>query len=289
MGYQPHAKSPRRVIREYRKTLREKGKDRKRIHKCVGKPSREEKPTISEKEVSEGTLKRLHTLGNQKFGSSPFSLHFDRWLADVTFVLSDFESHPNIGIDDQFAKERTQTLSIIKQQLEDRRLKEALLEQETRNLSGCKKSLEQIDTEYLTMIRAIKTRKNREAKDLYRIIDSLKLEQEKVIQMKTGFFRGISRKNREQKEIEIGQEIDTKQRELELVVLDFSGRQKKLRDEYERKREPMLGQIKKFKKLSQNLETDGSLEERWFACEALVDSVITYLQRKSTQHPLGPD
>ena len=192
-----------------------------------------------------------------------------------------------VGIDDEFVRERTQTLSIIKQQLEDRHLKEALLEQEIKNLSGSKKSLEQIDTEYVTMIRAIKTRKNREAKRLYRIMDSLKLEQEKVIQMKTGFFRGISRKNREQKEIEIGQEIDTKQRELELVVLDFNGRQKELRDEYEIRREPMLEQIKKFKKLSQNLETDGSLEERWFACEALVDSVITFLQRKATKLSLG--
>ncbi len=287
MGYQPHAKSPRRAIHEYRKPLREKGKDRKRIHRRVGRPSREEKPTATEKEISEGTLKRLHTLGNQKFGSSPFSQHFDRWLTDVTIVLSEFESHPNISVDDQFVRERSQTLSIIKQQLEDRRRNEASLEQEIRNLSDSRKSLEQIDTEYVTMMRAIKTRKNREVKRLYRIIDSLKKEQEKVIQMKTGFFRGISRKDREQKEIEIEQELDNKQREFELVVLDFNARQKKLREEYERRREPVVEQIKKFKKLFQNLETDGSLEERWFACEALVDSVITFLQRKATQPSWG--
>ena len=88
-------------------------------------------------------------------------------------------------------------------------------------------------------MRAIKTQKNREIKRLYRIIDSLEKEQKKVIQMKTGFFRGISRKEREQKEIEIAQELDNKQRELELVVLDFNAKQKKLRDEYERKREPV--------------------------------------------------
>ena len=283
MAYQPNAKSPRRAIREYRKSLREKGKDKKSIRKRVGRISPEKKTAATEKEISEGTLKQLHTLGNQKFGSSPFRLHFERWLTDVTFVLSEFECHPNISVDDQFLRERSQTLSIISQQLEDRRRKEAALEQEIRNLSGARKSLEQIDTEYVTMIRAIKTLQNREIKRLHKIIDNLKKEQEKVIKMKTGFFRGISRKDREQKEIAIAQELDDKQRELELVVLDYNGRQKKLREEYERKRDPVSEQIKKFKKLFQNSETDDSLEERWFACEALVDSVITFLQRKASQ------
>ena len=286
MGYQPHAKLPRRSIHEYRKTIREKVKDRKRITRRAGKPSLE-KAITTEKEISEGTLKQLHTLGNQKFGSSPFSQHFDRWLTDVAFVLSEFESHPNICFDDQFLRERSQTLSIIKQQLEDRRLKEASLEQEIRKLSDSKKSIEQINTEYVTMTMELKTRKKSEAKNLQRIIDNLEKEQKKILQMKTGFFRGISRKDREQKEIEVTQKIDTKQRELELVVQDFNARQKKVRNEYERKREPVLEQIKKFRKLFQNLETDDSLEERWFACEAFVDSVISFLQRKSAQPSLG--
>jgi hypothetical protein len=283
MGYQPHAKSPRRPNHEYKKPLREKGKDRKRIQRRVAKQRLEEKPTATEKEISEGTLKRLHTLGNQKFGSSPFSQHYDRWLTDVTIILSEFESYPNIIVDDQYVRESSQTLSIIKQQLEDRRLKEDSLEREIRNLSDSTKSLEQINTEYVTTTRAIKTLKNREVKKLCRMVETLEKEQKKVIQMKTGFFRGISRKDREQKEIETEQQLDTKQRELELVELDFNARQKKLREEYERKREPVLEKIKKSKKLFQYLETDGSLEERWFACEALVDSVITFMERKSNQ------
>jgi hypothetical protein len=133
----------------------------------------------------------------------------------------------------------------------------------------------------------LKTRKNREIKSLQRILESLEKEQTKVIRMKTGFFRGISRKDREQKEIEVTQKIDTKQREFELVVQDFNAKQKKVRNEYERKREPVLEQIKKFKKVFQNLETDGSLEERWFACESFVDSVISFLQRKATEPSLG--
>ncbi len=287
MGNQPHAKSPRRLIREYRRTLREKGKNKKRNHRRVGRLGLEAKLTTTEKEVSERTLKRLHTLGNQKFGSSPFSQHFDRWLTDVAIVLNEFESYPNINADDQFVKERTQTLSIIKQQLEDRRLMEASLEKEMTNLSKSTKTLEEINAEYVSISRAIKTRKNREVKRLSRITDELKKEQERIIKMKTGFFRGVSRKDRELKEIEIDQELSSKQRELELLVLDFSAKQKKLREDYEKRQEPVLEQTKKLKKLVQNLETDGSLEERWFACEALVDSVITFLQRKSTHQSLG--
>jgi hypothetical protein len=44
-----------------------------------------------------------------------------------------------------------------------------------------------------------------------------------------------------------------------------------------------LDEIKIFRRIIQKLETDDSLEERWFACEALIDSVNSFLQRKATQ------
>ncbi len=280
MGYQPRIKTPRDAIHEYKKPLRRKGKDGKRIQ---GRSIQEEKHTLTEKEVSEGTLKRLHTLGSQKFGSSPFSEHFDRWLATVEAVLGEFESHPNINVDEQFVRERTETLANIKLQLEGRRRKEASLDQEIKNLAYYKSLLEQINQEYATQAAAIKARKNSEIKRLYSIINRLKKDQDRVIRIETGFFRGVSNKDREQKEIEIAQELNDKQTELELVILDLKAQQKLLREEYERKREPVLEQIKYFQKKRENLETDGSLEERWFACEALIDAVNTFLQRKAMQ------
>jgi hypothetical protein len=101
--------------------------------------------------------------------------------------------------------------------------------------------------------------------------------------MKTGFFRRVSRKKREQKEIAVAQELNDKQTELELVMLNFSAKHKELRTEYDRKREPVLEEIKKFRRIIQKLETDDSLEERWFTCEALIDAVNSFLQRKETQ------
>jgi phage host-nuclease inhibitor protein Gam len=100
--------------------------------------------------------------------------------------------------------------------------------------------------------------------------------------MKTGFFHGISKKNRERKETVVVKELTDKQTELELVMLDFNVKQKELRAEYDRKREPVLEEIKKFRRIVQTMETDSSLEERWFACEALIDSINSFLQRKAT-------
>jgi hypothetical protein len=283
MGYQPRKKSPKGAIHGYKKPLREKRKDRKRVRRGNSKQIMEETPFATEREVSELTLKQLHTLGSQKFGSSPFSEHFDRWLTNVTAVLDEFKSHPNIGADDQFLKECAQTLSNIEQHLENIRHKETALDQELNSLSDWRSRLKQINKEYATLTGAIKVQRNREIKSLYCVINRLQREQDEVIRMKTGFFRGISKKNRERKEIVVVKELNDKQTELELVMLDFSAKQKKLRSEYDRKREPVMEEIKKFRKIIQTMETDSSLEERWFACEALIDAINSFLQRKAAQ------
>ena len=283
MGYQPKIKSPKGAIHEYKKPLRQKRRDRKHLRKHTGRPILEEKQTASEKEVSEVTLKRLHTLGIQKFGSSPFSEHFERWLANVDVVLCEFKSNPNIGLDEQFVTECSQILSNIKHQLESITRKEASLDQELNKLSDWRSRLKQINKEYAALTGSIKGQRNREIKRLYSTIDRLKKDQDEVIRMKTGFFRGVSKKKREQKETTIMQELNEKQNELELAMLDFSAKQKELRAEYDKKREPILEEIKKFRRIIQVMETDGSLEERWFACEALIDAVNSFLQRKATQ------
>ena len=281
MGYQPRAKSHRSAIHGYNKSLREKRKDRKRVHRRVDRSILEEKLIATEREVSENTLKRIHTLGIQKFGSSPFSEHFDRWLVNVTVVLEEFKVHPNMEVDDQFATECSQTISGIKHKLEDIRRRETVLDQELNNLSDWRSRLKQINKEYATLTGTIKAQRNRQIRRLYTDINRLKKEQDKIIRMKTGFFRGVSRKKREKKEIEITQELNNKQSELELVMLDASVKQKELRANYYGKRDPVLEEIKKFRGIIHTLETDGSLEERWFACEALIDAINSFLQRKA--------
>jgi hypothetical protein len=283
MGFQTRKKSAQAANREYTKPLREKRKEKARGGKRVSRLPSKEKHVASAKEVSEVTLRRLHTLGNQRFGTFPFSEHFDRWIATVTFVLCEFESNPNIGADEEYVKERSQILSKIGQQLEKLRRKEASVNEEYGTLADCKSRLEQIKTEYLTSIREVRGRKNLETRRLYGSIYRLKREQDEVGQVKTSFLRGIFARDKEQKETEIAQNLADRQRELELTMLEFKLAQGKLREEYERKREPVVEQTEHFQKTIDAIERDGSLEERWFACEALADVMNSFLQRKALQ------
>jgi len=77
--------------------------------------------------------------------------------------------------------------------------------------------------------------------------------------------------------------LSDKQQELEMLVLNFRDREKRLREEFERKREPVAEDVKVFQKRVKQLDEDGSLEERWFACEVLIDAVNGLLQRKATK------
>ena len=282
MADQPKGKARKHIFHEYKRSLHEKRKDKNRLRKRIGEPSPQKKPT-TEKEISERTLKQLHTLGIQKFGSAPFCEHFDRWLFDVEAVIGEFEVYPAISLDSQFLIEREQTLATIKRKLEERRQKEILLNQEIEKLSPCPNRLAQINSEYAIAANEFRRLKNPEIKQLLSSVNRLKKEQDKVIRLKTGFFRGISRKEREQKETEISQQLDEMENKLELAMLNFKAEQKALREKNDAKKEPVLEQIKQLRKMVQCTEIDDSLEERWLACETLIDSVNSFLQRKAAQ------
>jgi hypothetical protein len=198
-------------------------------------------------------------------------------------VLSEFESSPTISADDQFVKERSQILSTVELELEERRLKEASLNESIKSLSDSKILLERIEEEYTTGTREIEERKNSEIKRLYADIDSLRGELDNIARIKTGLFRAISKETKAQKEAEATQRLNTAQRELELVMLNFTVKREKLRDDFEKKKQPVIEQIRNQQKNIENLETDGSLEDRKAACEALVNTVNALLQRKTLQ------
>jgi hypothetical protein len=61
---------------------------------------------------------------------------------------------------------------------------------------------------------------------------------------------------------------------------NFSAEKEKLRVEYEKKKQPIVEQIRDQQKEIDSLEIDGSLETRRAACEALVNAVNGLLQRE---------
>jgi hypothetical protein len=279
MGYSHPPTKPRRTNRQY-KPLRE-AKDKKRIRRGHTQPDEQEREIPSEQEIAQDTLKRLHILGNQKFGAFPYSEHFDRWLKSVEAVLAEFAANPNIGIDEEFIHETTLTLNSIKTTLDLIRRREITVNQEVYSLSEAKAKLQKINNQYAAQSSTVRGQKNSEIRRLNREVALIKQQLDGVIKQKTGFLHFRSKKRREQEEIGLVEELTNKDNELELAIMDLKQSQKALREEFDRKREPVAEAIKNYQKHIEDLESDGSLEERWFACETLADAVNMFLQRKA--------
>jgi hypothetical protein len=254
-----------------------KAKGEKRRH--IGRYVSGENNVPTSEEVAERTLNRLRNLGSQVFALFPFSEHFGRWIIDLRVVLSEFESSPAVKVDDQFVKERSQILSNVALELEKRKGKEVSGEEAFRSLSNNRIFLEQIEEEHVARTKQTKNRKDVEIRRLSSNIDGLKAELDRINRMKTGIFRAISKKAKAQKEAEATRRLESAQGELTSAVQHFTAEQQKLRDEYERRKQPVIDQMQNQQKEIENQDIDESLEVRRAACEALINAVNALLAR----------
>jgi len=286
MGYQSrmrsHGSSGRGHGVQRRKKARAKAAREKRHS---GSSYALEEPNIPTlEEVSDRSVNRLRSLGNQRFALSPFSEHFGRWLVDVRDVMSEFESSPTITVDGQFLTERSQILSNVEADLEERRRKEATLDRITRDLSANRVLLEGIEEEYKDKTKEVEGRKAVEVKLISSSIDGIKEELGRIAQIKTGFFRRVSEKAKAQKMAETTERLNSEQEKLAAATQRFNTEKEKLREESEKKKQPIIAQMNDQQKEVENLEVDGSLETRHAACEALINAVDGLLQREKMLH-----
>jgi len=275
MTYRPPTRAPRKYGRRHEK-VKAKAKGRKRRS---GGSYMSETHVLSSEEVADRALNRLRILGKQRFALPPFSEHFNRWLLDLRDVLSEFESSPNISVDDQFAKERSQILSNVELDLEERRRKEAPREEAIKSLSDTRILLKRIEEEYITKAKEIERRKDDGIKRLSSKVDGLREELNHITRTKTGILERILRKVEEQKETKAIQRLKSAQEELASTIQYFTAEQEKLRNEYERGKRPVIEQMRDHQKEVENQDTDSSLETRRIACEALINAVNALLQR----------
>ncbi len=285
MAYQPRTRAPRNFRRRRKMPRHEEAKAR-----AVGKKHRSRRSRLSDEEhvptseeVVNRTLSSLRVLGNQKFVLSSFHEHFSRWLANLSDILSEFESSPAISVDEQFVKERSQTLSNIGLQLDERRRQEVSREEAARSLSGNRMLLERIEEKYATKMKEIAEQKEHEINQLSRKIDELREDLDRISQMKTGIFRAISKKAKAQKEAEATCRLDSARKELKTAEQHFTAEQKRLQAEYERRKQPVIKQIRKLQKAVGDQEFDRSLEDRRAACKFLANAVNGLVQRKNQQ------
>lgn len=282
MGYQQRGSSRRGSGRGYGNARREKAKAKaiRERHRSGGSYVLEEDHVLASEEVVNRTLNRLRNLGNQRFALSPFDEYFGPWLADLRDVLSEFESSPTINVDDQFSKERSQILSNVELELEETVREQASREEATKSLSNNRILLERIEEEYTTNARKIERHKNSEIKRLSSNVDGLREELDRIARMRTGIFRAVSKKAKAQKEAEATQRLNSARSELALTEQNFTAEQERLRDEYKKRKQPVIEQIRDQEKEIEKQEIDWSLEPRRTACEALVNAVKALLQRK---------
>lgn len=282
MGYQQQTRSRRSSGHGYGKSRRGKAKAKVKgnKHRSGGSHLLEENRAPTREEVADRILNRLHNLGNQRFALFPFDEYFGGWLMDLKEVLSEFESSSTMSVDDLFVKERSLILSNVELELEKRRRERISREEATKSLSNNRILLERIEEEYATRTTEVERQKKSEIKRRSSDISNLMEDLDRIGRMKTGLFRAMTKKAKEQREAEVTQRLNSAQKELELAPQHYTTEQKKLREEYERRKQPMVEQIQDQQKEVENQEIDWSLEARRAACEALASAVSALLQRR---------
>jgi hypothetical protein len=263
----------------------EKAKAKTARHKhraAADRYSLEENAVATQEEIIEKTLNRLRNLGNQRFALSPFNEYFSDWLTSLKAVMSEFESCPIIKVDEQFEKERSQILSSVEVELQEKRQREASREGTVRSLSDNRLLLERIEEAYAAKAREIKAERNSGVKSMSSKIRGLREELDRITRMKTGIFRAVSKKTKEQRVAEATQRLKAAQGELASTVQRLNVEQESLRNEYDRRKQHMVEQVRDQEKEVESHEIDDSLETRRAACESLVRAVNALLQRKSS-------
>jgi len=282
MGSQ-RARSPRNLDHGHGIQRREKTKTNEQKQRSKGSFAPQENVPAPETIVNR-TLNALHNLGTQRFALSPFTEHLNRWLTNLKDILSEFQSHPTITVDEQFTKEQSQILSNIELDFEKTRFKEAHSNEAIKNLSDNKTLLKQIEQDYATATKEIEGHKDIEIKRLSSNVNDINEELDNIARMKTGIFRGISKNTKAQKETETKQRLNTAQNELASTMQQFTAQQEKQRDEYEKTKQSLTQQIRNQEQELESQDIDDSLETRRATCDALINSVNSLLQRKGVPH-----
>jgi hypothetical protein len=280
MGYSPQIKQLQGGGRAGKIRRRKKANTPKPKHRFSGGSQFEKRNIVPSEDMVRRTLDRLHGLGNQTFAVFPFSEYFDGWLENVRDVLSDFEFEFEIATDGQFGEERSQILSNLEAELDERRKKEASYDFAMKNLSEDRRVLEGIDEDYAVKMGEMERRRNSEIKRLSRTVQDLREELDRITQIKTGVFRSMSKRAKAQKEAEATQRLNFARSKLELVAPNFSAEQERLVKEHTKMQQPIVERMQNLQKEINSIEIDGSLDARRAACEALANAVNAFLKRK---------
>ena len=277
MTYRPQTRSRDNTTRQSSKSERAK-KAKEKKQRSAGKYI-EEPTEVSTQQIVEKTLASLTNLGNQVFALSPFSHYFDDWLVHLRQVISEFESTPDIRVDEQFVKDRTQILLDVEGALAEKRIQESSLDGEAKELVDNNHLLVETDKEYAEKTRQLSNKRNADVQRLSKEIRELEDDVASQELIKISFYKFNAKKKARENLAQTRQALKSKKNELEVTLSSFTADQEKLHDSYEKKKQEITNKIDSLHKILEKTETDTSVEPRQAACTALANAIKTLLQR----------
>ena len=277
MTYRPQTRSRENAVRQQSKAEREK-KIKEKKQRAAGKYL-EQTAAVSAKGSLEKTVSSLDRMGNQIFALSPFSHYFDDWLVNLRQVISEFESNPDIKVDEQFVKERTQIFLDVEGALAEKRVQESSLDGEAKELADNNHMLVETDKEYAEKTRQLSNKRNADVQRLSTDIRQLEDSAASQEQIKLPFYKFNARKQAAETLAKTREELKSKKNELEVTLSSFTADQEKLHDTYELKKQQITERIESLHKMLERLETDTSVEPRQATCKALTNALNGLVQR----------
>jgi hypothetical protein len=242
--------------------------------------SAKQRNLVHVRELAEKTLNESRELGDQVFSASPFAENYDAWLSNLHRVISDFESDSLVKVDDQFVKDRSQILLEVENVLSKKKMEESNIGSVAKALTEHNHLLVETDKEYAEKAKELSAKKDSELQRLSNRVREL--ERQVLSQVEEDSKRKILKKKTDDKVPQMKLDLKSAKNELELVQQNFAAEQHKLDEDYEAKKQSVMGQMDSLREELVKLETDTSVEARQAACKALADAVDAQVQRISS-------
>ncbi len=280
MSYWSQGSSRRNSGRGRGKVHHEKSKRKARKHRSRNQHLLEASETLCLEEIANKALERLSNLGIQTFAFSPFSQYFRDWLLSLKNVISEFESNPNVKVDEEFIEKRSQLISDIEIKLSERQREENVLENATRMLTKQRSLLVQTETELAYALQELVSERKSEIKRINRSIRILEKALKETDQGRASIFNPLARRSKLHRTTELNQKLDFAKSELESIEKEIEAKQEKLRLAYEEKKKRIVEEVRYLKRKIGTSETDNSIDDRRVVCEELGKTVKALLHRK---------
>jgi hypothetical protein len=146
-----------------------------------------------------------------------------------------------------------------------------------------------LDAEYAAQAKELATRRRtainflvKEVRDLEKQLNALYLEPDSR--------NPIKRLNKENRLIDVNLKLNAARKQLRIAEQDSGVEQKKLHDDYLKKKQTMVGKMRSLEKDIKTKEVDNSMEQRKAACNSLATAVKSLIERKTAPpKPIGPE